>query len=259
MHPLPRFRSAGLIALMLGLWSLPVAADELRIMTSGTFTAALLELAPRVERATGHRLVAATTSMGVGVTSIPSRLQRREPADVVIVDDEALTALIADGVVLPGTRTALARSGIGMAVRAGAPKPDISSLDALRRTLLAAKSIAYSASVSGRYLSTELFERLGVAAQVAGKSRRIEGERVGAVVARGEAELGFQQTSELLPVPGIDYVGPLPAEVQRVSVFSAGVAAYSNHRAAAEAVIRFLASADAAAAVARTGLEPVTR
>jgi len=259
MHPLPRFRSAGLIALMLGLWSLPVAADELRIMTSGTFTAAFLELAPRFERATGHRLVAATTSMGVGADSIPSRLERREPADVVILDDDAMMQLVARGVVIADTRTPLARSGIGMAVRAGAPKPDISSVDALRRTLLAAQSIAYSASVSGRYLSTELFERLGVAGQVAGKSRRIEGERVGAVVARGEAELGFQQTSELLPVPGIDYVGPLPAEVQRVSVFSAGVAAYSSHRAAAEAVIRFLASADAAAAVARTGLEPVTR
>jgi len=91
---------------------------------------------------------------------------------------------------------------------------------------------------------------------MAGKSRRIDGERVGAVVARGEAELGFQQTSELLPVPGIDYVGPLPADVQRVSVFSAGVAAHSRNRAAAEALLRFLASADAAAAVAKTGLEP---
>ena len=115
MHPLPRFRSAGLIALMLGLWSLPVAADELRIMTSGTFTAAFLELAPRFERATGHRLVAATTSMGVGADSIPSRLERREPADVVILDDDAMMQLVARGVVIADTRTPLARSGIGMA------------------------------------------------------------------------------------------------------------------------------------------------
>jgi molybdate transport system substrate-binding protein len=129
----------------------------------------------------------------------------------------------------------------------------------LTRTLLQAKSIAYSASVSGRYLTTELFQRLGIAEQVAGKSRRIEGERVGAVVARGEAELGFQQTSELLPVPGIDYVGPLPSEVQRVSVFSAGVAAHSRNPAAAAALIRFLASRDAAAAVSATGLDPVAR
>jgi len=225
-------------------------------MTSGTFTAALLDLAPGFERATGHRVVAATTSLGVGAQSIPNRLQRREPADVVIVDDDALMQMIKDGTVIVGTRTPLAQSGIGMAVRAGAPRPDISTVEALRRTLLAAQSIAYSASVSGRYLTTDLFQRLGIADQMAAKSRRIDGERVGAVVARGEAELGFQQTSELLPVSGIDYVGPLPAGVQRVSVFSAGVAAHSRNRAAAEALIRFLASADAAAAVVKTGLEP---
>ena len=248
-----------LVTVALLLWSSPVAADELRVMTSGTFTAALLELAPRFERATGHRSVAATTTMGVGDTSIPSRLQRREPADVVILDDEAMMQLIASGAVIGQSRTPLARSGIGMAVRAGAPRPDISTVEAFKRTLLAAKSVAYSASVSGRYLTTELFQRLGIAAAMAPKSHRVEGERVGAVVARGDAEIGFQQTSELLPVPGIDYVGPLPSELQRVSVFSAGVVAHSANRDAAAALIRFLASPDAAAAVAKTGLEPVAR
>jgi molybdate transport system substrate-binding protein len=237
------------------LWPLPAAAEELRVMTSGTFTAALLELAPAFERTAGHHVVAATTTMGVGDQSIPSRLRRREPADVVIVDDEALAQMITDGTVMPSTRTPLARSGIGMAVRAGAVKPDITTLDALIRTLLAATSVAYSSSVSGRYLTTELFQRLGIAEQMAAKSRRIEGERVGAVVARGDAEVGFQQTSELLPVPGIAYVGALPPEVQRVSVFSAGVATHARNRDAAEALIRFLASADAAAAVTRSGLE----
>jgi molybdate transport system substrate-binding protein len=252
-------RPAWFLALVLLLWPLPAAAEELRVMTSGTFTAALLELAPGFERATGHRVVAATTTMGVGTQSIPSRLQRREPADVVIVDDEALMQMISDGTVIAGTRTPLAQSAIGMAVRAGAPRPDISTVEALRRTLLAAQSIAYSSSVSGRYLTTDLFQRLGIAEQMAPKSRRIEGERVGAVVARGEAELGFQQTSELLPVPGIDYVGPLPAGVQRVSVFSAGVTAHSRYPDAAGSLIRFLASADVAATVAATGLDPVTR
>jgi len=257
--PFPVIRITRLLVLLLWLGPLPVAADELRVMTSGTFTAACLELAPGFERATGHRLVLATTSLGVGADSIPSRLQRREPADVVILDDEAMTRLIAEGLVTAASRTPLARSGIGMAVRAGTRKPDISTVEALRRTLLAASSIAYSSSVSGRYLTTELFQRLGIAEQVAGKSRRIEGERVGTVVARGDAEVGFQQTSELLPVPGIDYVGPLPSEVQRVSVFSAGVAVHSRNPAAAQALIRFLASADAAAAVSATGLDPVTR
>jgi len=255
MHPRISRPTRRLVLLLL-LCPQPAAAQELKVMTSGTFTAALLELSPRFERESGHHVVAATTTMGVGENSIPNRLRRHEPADVVILDDDAMTQLIADGTVIAGSRTPLARSGIGMAVRAGAPRPDISTVEALRRTLLAARSIAYSASVSGRYLTTELFQRLGIAEQMAGKSRRIDGERVGAVVARGEAELGFQQTSELLPVPGIDYVGPLPADVQRVSVFSAGVAAHSRNRAAAEALLRFLASADAAAAVAKTGLEP---
>jgi len=171
--------------------------------------------------------------------------------------DAALVALIKDGKVLAESRTPLARSAIGVAVRAGSPKPDISSVDALKRTLLQAKSIAYSASVSGRYLSTELFQRLGIADQIMPKSRRIEGERVGAVVARGEAEIGFQQVSELLPVPGIDYVGPLPPEVQKVTLFSAGVAAGAGNSDAAYALIGFLASPEAAHAIAKSGMEPV--
>src|ERR1700752_2743187 len=133
-----------------------------------------------------------------------------------------------------------------MAVRKGAPKADIGTVDALKRTLLQAKSIAYSASVSGDYLSTELLQRLGIADQVLGKCRRIEGgERVGAVVARGEAEMGFQQMSELLPVPGIDHVTPLPPEVQKVSVFSAGVAASTSDSDAARGIVRFLSSPEA--------------
>jgi molybdate transport system substrate-binding protein len=166
--------------------------------------------------------------------------------------------LIKDGLVLAESYTPLARSAIGMAVRAGAPKPDISSVDALKRTLLQAKSIAYSASVSGQYLSTELLQRLGIADQVASKCRRIEGgERVGAVIARGDAEIGFQQISELLPVPGIAHVTPLPAEVQRVSVFSAGVALNNRDSDAAYAVIRFLVSPQASDAIRKSGLEPI--
>ena len=151
-----------------------------------------------------------------------------------------LVGFIKDGLIIAESYTPLARSAIGMAVRAGAPKPDISTVDALKRTLLQAKSIAYSASVSGDYLSTELLQRLGIADQVLSKCRRIEGgERVGAVVARGEAEIGFQQLSELLPVPGIDHVTPLPPEVQKVSVFSAGVALSTRDSDAAHALIRF--------------------
>ena len=231
---------------------------DIRVMTSGAFTAAFLELIPVFERATQNKIVVVATSMGTGANSIPSRLQRAEPVDVVIMADAAVVHLIKDGKLLAESRVALARSSIGMAVQAGATRPDISSVDALKQTLLRAKSIAYSASVSGDYLSTELFQRLGIADQVMSKSRRIEGERVGAVVARGEAEIGFQQISELLPVAGIDFVGPLPPEAQKVSVFSAGVAALTSNSTAAHALIRFLASPESAQAVIRSGLEPIT-
>jgi molybdate transport system substrate-binding protein len=227
-------------------------------MTSGAFTAAYLELAPKFERDTKSKVVTLATSMGVGADSIPSRLERGETVEIVIVADAALDEMIRAGRVVAGSRVPLARSSIGMAVRAGAPVPDISSVEALKRTLLNAKSIAYSASVSGEYLSKELLPRLGIAEKVGPKLRRIERERVGAVVARGEAEVGFQQKSELLPVPGIQYVGPLPDEVQRVTIFSAGVAATAKEPGAARALIKFLSSAAAAVTVAKTGLEPLT-
>ena len=250
-------RNSALLVASLLLLVRSASADEIRVMTSGSFTAAYLELIPQCERATRNTLVTVTTTIGTGLAFIPSRLQRGEPADVVIVDDAALLQMIKDGLVVADSRTDLARSSIGMAVRAGAPKPDISSVEALKRTLLEAKSIAYSASVSGRYLSTELFQRLGIADQVLSKSRRIEGERVGTVVARGDAEIGFQQISELLPIPGIDYVGPLPPEVQRTTVFSAGVASGSTNANAARALIGCLASPEAAGAVTKSGLEPI--
>ena len=233
------------------------SADDIVVMTSGAFSAAYLELIPELERVTNARIVTAATSMGTGADSIPNRLQRGETVDVVIMADASLEQLIQDGWVLADSRVELVRSGIGMAVRAGARKPDIGTVEALRRTLLEAKSIAYSASVSGRYLSTELFQRLGIVDQVMGKSRRIDRERVGAVVARGEAEVGFQQISELLPVPGIDYVGPLPPEVQRVTVFSAGVTRASRNADAARALIGFLASPQAAGTITKSGLEPI--
>ena len=228
---------------------------EVVVMTSGTFTAAHLELAPEFERSAMTKVSTATTSMGVGADSIPSRLKRGDPADVVIVNADSLDDLIKEGLIVANSRVDLARSRIGMAVRAGAPKPDISSLDALKRALLEAKSVALSSSVSGDYFTTNLFPRLGIAEQMAGKTRRSGNERVGALIARGDAEIGFQQMSELLPEKGIDVVGPLPSEVQRVTVFAAGVAANSKHPDAARAYIRYLASAAAAASIAKTGLE----
>lgn len=233
---------------------------EIRIMTSGAFTAAYLALIPRLEQLTGKKLVTAATSIGTGENSIPNRLRRRESVDVVIVADTVLRGFIKEGLIVADSYTPLARSAIGMAMRKGAPKPDIGTVDALTSTLLQAQSIAYSASVSGEYLTNELLQRLGIADRVLPKCRRVEGgERVGAVIARGEAEIGFQQISELLPVPGIDHITPLPPEVQKLSIFSAGVAATTSDSDAARAVITFLSSLDASESIKNSGLEPIEK
>ena len=227
-------------------------------MTSGAFTAAHLALIPQLERLTKKKVVTATTSIGTGESSIPNRLKRGEVVDIVIVAEGVLRQFIEDGLVLSEGHAILARSSIAMAVRAGAPKPDISTVGALRSTLLQARSIGYSASESGKYLTTELIQRLGIADQVLGKCRLVSGgERVGAVVARGELEIGFQQLSELLPVQGIAHITPLPPEVQKVSSFAAGVAASSSDKALARAAIEFLASPEAAKAITNSGLEPM--
>jgi molybdate transport system substrate-binding protein len=227
-------------------------------MTSGALSSTLKELLPVFERTTDARLmVVSGGSVGGAPDSIPSRLERGERADVIVMAAASIDEMITAGRAVAGSRVDLARSRIGIAVRAGAPKPDIRTVDALKQALLAAKSIAYSSSVSGVYVSTELFPKLGIAQAVAARSRKIDGEPVGAVIARGEAEIGFQQISELRPVPGVDVVGPLPDEVQRVTVFSAAIAAGSTDQTTARALIRFLSSPQAAAAFVRNGLEPV--
>jgi molybdate transport system substrate-binding protein len=254
---LARFRLSALAAAFL-LLAAGASADQIRVMTSGGFTAAYLEVIPEFERMSGHEVLTSFgASMGDAPDSIPIRLARGERADVVILAASALDALAEDGKVVAGSRVDLVRSTIGMVVRAGAPRPDISTVAALTRTLLDAKSIAYSASASGVYISTELYDRLGIADRVRDKSRRVVSERVAAVVARGEAEVGFQQVSELLSVPGVDYVGPLPSGVQRVTVFSAGVASGGN-RHLAEDLIRFLSSPAVVPAIVRSGLEPAS-
>ena len=231
-------------------------ADEIRVMSSGGFAAPYLTLVTPFERATSHRLITEATSTGAGADAIPNRVRRGDPVDVIVLPDAALQELIKEGYVVAASRAPLARSGIGMAVRAGTPKPDITSVEALRRALLQAKSVAFSAQVSGLYVQDELFPRLGIAAQMTAKSRIIERERVGAVVARGEAEIGFQQISELLPIAGIDYVGALPAEVQRITLFSAGIATKSTRPAAARALIDYFVSPAGLDAIGKSGMEP---
>ena len=234
-----------------------VRGAEIKVVTSGGFTAAWLELVPEYERFAHDTLVTEFgPSMGTTHDAIPGRLERGEMIDVVIMAAPALAGLIKQGKVRADSRIDLVESKIGMAVKAGAPRPDISTTDALKRTLLAAKSIAYSDSASGVYLSTELFPQLGIAARIKGKTRKIEADPVGEVVAKGEVELGFQQISELRPVKGIDIVGELPPGAQRVTVFAAGIPATSKHPEAARALIQWLASPANYSAIKKSGLEP---
>ena len=236
-------------------------AADVHVMISAGFYHVYSELGPAFERASGHHLVTTRgPSMGDSPESIPTRLARGEAADVVILDGGAADALDKRGLLHTDSKIELARSLIGMVVPAGAAKPDIGSVEAFRSTLLAARSIAYSDSGSGTYLSTTLFPRLGVADQIAGKSRKVRGppsgEPVASVVARGEAEIGFQQVSELIHVPGVTFVGTLPAEVQPIFSFAGALTSTVQQPEAASALIRFLASPEAATVISKAGLLP---
>lgn len=253
------FARLGVFALLV---SGPVSAAELHVMISAGFYSVYAELVPAFERATGHRLITTRgPSMGDSPEAIPTRLARGEIADVVILDGGAADELAKRGVVRPGSKVELALSRIGMVVRAGAATPDIGSVEAFRRTLVAAKSIGYSDSGSGTYLSTVLFKKLGLEDQVLGKSRKVRGppsgEPVAAVVARGEVEIGFQQVSELIHVPGVTFVGALPAELQPGFSFAGAITRAARQPDAAVALLRFLASPEAASIIVKNGLTPV--
>ena len=258
MKRTPGRRVVALIAAVLLVGSV-ASAQEVRVVTSGGFTEAYKQLAPQFERDTHVRVISGFgASMGTTPDAIPNRLKRGEPIDVIILATPGLDDLIKQGMVDAATRVDLVRSLIGMAVRTGAPKPDIGTVDAFKRTLLQAKSIGYSDSASGVYLRTDLFPRLGVADQIKAKSKIVEAyERVGDAVARGDVEIGFQQISELRPVPGITIVGPLPEGAQQVTIFSAAIPKGAKNPEAARRLIEFLSSPAVASIVEQTGLEPI--
>jgi molybdate transport system substrate-binding protein len=233
-------------------------AAEVRVMISGGLTAAYKALVPEFERATGHTVLTAYgPSMGTTTNAIPVRLERGEPADVLIMVGYALDDLASKGKVISDSRVDLVKSPIGVAVKSGTPKPDISTADAVKRALLAVKTIAYSDSASGVYVSTEMFGKLGIADEMKDKARKIPATPVGEIVARGNAEIGFQQISELKPVEGIDIVGPLPDELQKVTIFSAGIASVSKEPDAGKALIKFLASPAARGEIVKSGMDPI--
>lgn len=240
------------------LLSVTASAAEVRVMISGGLSPAYKALVPEFEKATGHKVLTAYgPSMGTTTNAIPVRLERGEPADVLIMVGYALKNLADKGKVMPGSSVDLVKSPIGIAVKSGAPKPDISTADAVKRALLAAKTIAYSDSASGVYVSTEMFQKLGIAEEMKDKARKIPATPVAEIVAHGDAEIGFQQISELKAVAGVDIVGPLPDELQKITVFSAGIAAVSKEPEAGKALIKFLASPAARGEIVKSGLDPI--
>jgi molybdate transport system substrate-binding protein len=243
---------AALLGASILMLALPVLAGEIRVMSSNAFRQAYLELVPEFERSSGHKVV--TTFVG-GVV-LMQRMKAGEDVDLVITAENSIDELMRLGKVVPGSRVDLAKVGVGAAVRAGAPKPDIGSIDALKQALLAARSVGYSTGPSGTYLAS-LFERMGIADEMKPKIRQAPpGVPVGSLVAKGDIELGFQQLSELLPVAGIELVGMLPPEVQHLTVFSAGLHAGAKEPGAAKALAQFLASPATAATKRNKGMDP---
>ena len=251
-----------LAVLVLGVAALSTTAqaEELKVMTSGGFTAAYKALGPEYAAASGDTLnTILGPSMGKAPEAIPNRLGRGEHADVVIMVGYALDDLIKQGKVDPASRVELADSRIGMVVKEGAAKPSIGTDAELKDALLKARSVAYSDSASGVYIEKQLFKKLGIEQQLVPKSKMIERIPVASVVAKGDYELGFQQVAELLPVPGVTFVAKIPEDVQSVTRYAAGIPVNAEHPKQARALLDYLASPKAQKAVQATGLDSVPR
>jgi molybdate transport system substrate-binding protein len=227
----------------------------MKVMCSNSMRAVMDRLIPEFERTSGSK---------VEITYDPAkrmmnRIRAGEAADVVIIGSGAIDELAQEGLIVADTRVVLARSSIGMAVAAGAMKPDIGSVEAFKAALLKARSIAYTIEGASGMHFAELIEKMGIAEAVKAKARRQPGGLVGELVARGEAEAAIQQISELMAVPGIQLVGPIPRELQKITVVSGGVFRNTRLSDAARALLAFLSSRPARAVIQEKGLEPATR
>jgi molybdate transport system substrate-binding protein len=230
----------------------------LKVITSGAFAAALKDLVPIYEQQYQVKVdLAFGSSIGAAHDSIPTRLSEGQKFDVFILAGSALENFIREGQIKDNTRVDLVSSQIAAAIREGDPEPDISTLESFKQTLLTYGRIAYSASASGTYLSTELFPKLGIEQEMSVKAKKIFSERVGTILMRNEADLGFQQMSELLPIQGIKILGDLPPEAQRSFFFSAGIGSDTQKEDQARHLIEFLASSEVAEQIRKTGLKPV--
>lgn len=235
-------------------------AAEVNVAATAGFASAYRILGPEFEKTTGNTLKTVWgPSMGDTPNTIPHRLERGEDIDIVIMVGNALDKLVREGKIEPASTVVLASSKVALAVRADAPLPDISTVEALKQTLLNASSIAYSDSASGTYVSNVMIPKLGLAEALKDKIHMIPAEPVGNVVARGEEEMGFQQLSELKPIQGIQVVGLIPEEVQLVTLFSAGIVKGAKNPEGAQALLKFLSSPQHAGTIDATGLEAANR
>ena len=245
-------KTASLIAASALLLAGIANAAEIRVGSTQATEEAYKELIPQFEKASGHKV----TTVFTGTLDLQKRIAGGEKYDLLIMAGPAIDDYIKAGTVVAGSRVDLAKSGVAAAVPKGAQKFDISSVDALKKTLLTAKSIGYSTGPSGVYLVT-MFQKLGVSAEVTPKLKQTpSGVFVGNLIANREVEIGFQQVSELSLFPGVDYLGPLPAAVQQITVFSAGLAAEAKEAEAAKALVKFITAPAAATAYKKRGLEP---
>jgi molybdate transport system substrate-binding protein len=232
----------------------PTAAAEVEVLSTLALMGVIRELEPCLEQMAGARAVAEFAP----TAKLMECIRAGQSADVAILTAAGIDQLTEEGALVRGSRVDLARSVVGVAVRAGAPRPDIGSAEAFTRTLLDAGSLAYSRAGASGIFFAALIQRLGIADQVNAKATVIPSGLTGELAARGEVALAVQQVSELMEVPGIDVVGPLPPELQEVTVFSGGLFAGSPRREAGMALLRFLSSAEAAPVYERRGLEPMT-
>ena len=229
-----------------------VNAAEVNVIASTAMREVLGELVPMFERASGHKVTVSFLSGAV----LPGKVKEGAEADLVVTTPATIDDLVKAGKLVAGTRVDFVRSGAGVAVRAGAPKPDISTPEAFKNALLAAKSVAYSQGPSGVHFMTVL-ARLGIADQIKAKGVVASfGQRVGGLIAKGDAEIGVQQITELLQIPGIDFVGPLPKELQADIVYSTATPVTVKERDGAAALVRFLSSEPAQPVIKKVGLEP---
>lgn len=248
------------VLLSVGLWCVgqgPSAAAEIKVLTGGAFKQVVLAVVPAFEQQTGHKVIVDNDTAG----ALKKRIEGGEAFDVAVITPGVINELATAGRVAAGSRADLARVGVGVMVREGAPKPDVSTVEAFKETLLKAKTVAYidpaSGGSSGIYLD-KLFERLGVADQVRAKARLKKGGYVADLLVNGDAELGLHQISEIVPAKGVTLVAPLPKEIQNYTTYAAGVSATSSNKDAAQALIKALTGPAAAAVLKEKGMEPAT-